>query len=203
MMTHRTLEFLCYPHCLTPLPARPFQDRLQESVLACGPIRRASLDFMYSIGVLQHLSAPKDGFVSLTRMLKPGAPIFVWVYKRGRGQQIAIFTAMRAVSTRLPLALVNISALLLAIGQWALWLAPYRLLKSIGADALAANAPFTHYARHPFRVLHTDWVDGLSVPLMNYYKPEEIAEWDREAGATRVAINREWEGRAISCAPQP
>lgn len=167
------------------------------------PVRAASLDFVYSIGVLHHLPDPKAGFQSLTPLLKPGAPMFVWVYKRGRGRQIAAFTAMRAVSTRLPLRIVNVASLLLAVGQWALWIAPYRLLERLGATAAADKLPFTHYARHPFRVLHTDWVDGLSVPLVNYYRPEEIAEWYRGAGLDRIRIDSDWEGRAIGYAPQP
>ncbi len=71
------------------------------------PVRPESLDFVYSIGVLHHLPDPKAGFLSLTRLLKPGAPMFIWVYLRGRGRQIAAFTLMRAVSTRLPLRLLE------------------------------------------------------------------------------------------------
>src|SRR5262245_25165474 len=78
------------------------------------PVKPHSLDFVYSIGVLHHLPDPQAGFRSLTRLLKPSAPMFIWVYLRGRGRQIAAFTAMRALSTRLPLRLLNVLCLLLA-----------------------------------------------------------------------------------------
>jgi hypothetical protein len=50
-------------------------------------------------------------------------------------------------------------------------------------------------------VLHTDWFDGLSVPVTHYYKPEAIAEWYHEAGHERVRIDRDWNGRALGYAP--
>ena len=167
------------------------------------PVKRASLDFAYSIGVLHHLPDPKAGFLSLTRLVKPGAPVFIWVYLRGRGRQIAAFTAMRAVSTRMPLRLLNLATLGIAAGQWLLWILPHKLLKRFKPTArLADRVPFSLYARYPFRTLHTDWFDGLAVPLQNYYRREDIAEWYRDAGQERVQIDPDWNGRALGYAPQ-
>jgi SAM-dependent methyltransferase len=167
------------------------------------PVRRRSLDFVYSIGVLHHLPDPKAGFLSLSRLLKPDAPMFIWVYLRGRGRQIAAFTAMRALSTRLPLRALNLVCLGLAAAQWLCVLTPYRLLRGTRLTRpLADRMPFTVYARYPFRVLHTDWFDGLSVPLVNYYRPDEIADWYRQGGYERIRIDRDWEGRALGYAPR-
>lgn len=166
------------------------------------PVRRASLDFVYSIGVLHHLPDPKGGFLSLQRLVKPGGPVFIWVYLRGRGRQIAAFTAMRAISTRMPLRLLNVATLGLAAAHWLLWIAPFKIFTRMGATRLANRIPFAFYARYPFRTLHTDWFDGLSVPLQRYYRREEIAEWYREAGHERVRIDEDWNGRAIGYTPQ-
>src|SRR5439155_8642301 len=135
------------------------------------PIRDRALDFVYSIGVLQHLPDPKQGFLTLTRLLTECAPIFIWVYSRGRGRQIAVWTLARFVSTKLPLRVLDLICLGLAAVQWTLLIAPYRLLSRCAATRrLARRIPFTLYARYPFRVLHADWFDGLSVPLVNYYR---------------------------------
>jgi SAM-dependent methyltransferase/uncharacterized protein YbaR (Trm112 family) len=167
------------------------------------PVKRRSLDFVYSIGVLHHLPDPKGGFLSLSRLLKPDAPMFIWVYLRNRGRQIAAFTAMRAISTRLPLRLLNLVCLGLAAAQWLFILTPYRLLSRFGATrSIADRMPFTVYARYRFRSLHTDWFDGLSVPLVNYYRPDDIAGWYRDGGYERVRIDRDWEGRALGYAPK-
>jgi uncharacterized protein YbaR (Trm112 family) len=165
------------------------------------PIRPGTLEFVYSIGVLQHLTEPRRGFLGLARLVRPGAPIFVWVYPRGRGRQIRLFTLMRHVSTRLPLRLVDAVSLLLALGQWALWIGPARLLRRLGAPRFADAVPFALYARYPFRVLHADWVDGLSVPLVSYYKAPQIAEWFETARLERVTTADPWDGRARGYAP--
>lgn len=166
------------------------------------PIRPHSLDFVYSIGVLHLLPDPRRGFLSLSPLLKSGAPMFIWVYLRGRGRQIAVFSAMRAVSTRLPLQVLNLVCLALAVAQWTIWIVPYRLLRRFKPTrGLAERLPFTLYSRYPFRVLHTDWFDGLSVPVTHYYKPEAIAAWYRDAGHERVRIDRDWNGRALGYAP--
>jgi len=60
--------------------------------------------------------------------------------------------------------------------------------------------PFTLYAQYPFRVLHTDWFDGLSVPLVNYYRADQIRDWYRDAGMERVRIDQDWNGRALGYA---
>ena len=167
------------------------------------PVKRRTLDFVYSIGVLHHLPDPKGGFLSLTRLLKPGAPMFIWVYLRGRGRQIAAFTVMRAVSTRLPLRLLNLVCLALASAQWVGWILPFRGLRRLPLTRrLAERMPFTFYSRYPFRALHTDWFDGLSVPLVNYYKPDAIADWYREGRLHDVRIDGpDWNGRALGYAP--
>lgn len=164
------------------------------------PLKPHILDFVYSIGVLHHLPDPKQGFLALTKLLKPDAPIFIWVYARGKGRQIPFLTAMRAVSTRLPLRLLNAVCLLLAVGHWSLWIAPYRLLNRFAATrGLAQRLPFTLYAKQgfPFRVLYTDWFDGLSVPLVHYHRREEVQAWFREAGFAEILIEPAWGGRAL------
>jgi len=166
------------------------------------PLASAVLDFVYSVGVLHHLSDPKTGFLTLTRLLKPAAPIFIWVYLRRRGRQIAAFSLMRVLSTRMPLRLLDVVCLALATGQWLAWIMPYRILSRFRATRrFARYIPFTLYARYPFRALHTDWFDGLSVPLVNYYRREQVEAWYREAGLERVRIDENWGGRALGYKP--
>ena len=157
------------------------------------PLRDRSLDFVYSIGVLLVLPDPQAGFLRLCRLLRPNAPIFIWMYSRGRGRQIAVLTLLRAISTHLPYRLLNSLCLLFAAIQWGLWILPYRLLKRVKATArLAERIPFTFHARYPFRVLHTDWFDGLAVPLQEYYRREEVAAWFQAAGLTRITMDPDW-----------
>lgn len=169
-----------------------------QADLYCLPLKEGTLDFAYSIGVLHHLPDPKHGFFALTKLLKPEAPIFIWVYARGRGRQIPFLTMMRVVSTRLPLRLLDPLCFLAAAVQWCVWVVPYRFLSRFRCtQALVQRLPFTLYANYPFRVLHTDWVDGLSVPLVHYHRREEVIDWLREAGLERIAVDVDWGGRAL------
>lgn len=166
------------------------------------PIRPGSLDFAYSIGVLHHLPDPKRGFLSLTPLIRDGGAMSIWVYLRGRGRQIAWFNRVRALSTRMPLWMVNLWALLLAAAQWVLWILPHRILTALGLSRLADRIPFSLYAKYPFRVLHTDWVDGLAVPLQRYYRADEIRTWFEEGGYDRIVIEPDWNGRALGYRPR-
>jgi len=166
------------------------------------PIRPGSLDFAYSIGVLHHLPDPKRGFLSLTPLIREGGVMSIWVYLRGRGRQIAWLTRMRALSTRMPLWMVNLWALMLAAAQWVLWILPHRILTALGLSRLARHIPFALYAKYPFRVLHTDWVDGLAVPLQTYYRADEIRTWFEEGGYDRIVIEPDWNGRALGYRPR-
>lgn len=170
------------------------------------PLRKASLDFVYCIGVLHHLPDPKAGFLGLAKLLAPGAPIVIWVYSRGRGRHIAALRAVRAISTRLPAWLLNGLCLIGAAAQRVMWIEPYRALGRLRLTRpLARRLPFTWHAQYPFYVLHTDWFDGLSVPLVNYYRQQEVAEWFHEAGLERMVPDSEWGrgggGRAFGAAP--
>lgn len=166
------------------------------------PLKTRAFDFVYSIGVLHHLPDPKQGFLALTKALKPKAPIFIWVYARGRGWQIPFLTIMRVVSTRLPLRLLDPICLLMAAGQWILWIVPYRILSRWSLTRpLAQRLPFTFHAPYAFRVLHTDWFDGLSVSLVAYYRSSEIRDWLREAGLDPITIEPAWGGRALGWSP--
>ena len=48
-----------------------------------------------------------------------------------------------------------------------------------------------------------DWFDGMAVPLQNYHRRDEIAEWFRQAGCERIHIDDDWSGRALGYAPVP
>ena len=139
------------------------------------------------------LPDPEAGFRRLARLLHPGAPIFIWMYSRGRGRQIACVETLRAVSTHLPYRFLNALCVVFAALHWALWIAPYKLLSRFPLTRpLARRIPFTYHAAFPFRVLHTDWFDGLSTPLHSYYRREEVARWYEQAGLERITMDPAW-----------
>ena len=72
------------------------------------PFAPGSFDHIYSLGVLDHTPDPRAAFLGLARLLKPGGRIAIWVYPRQRAVVESIMNAQRAVSTRLPVGLLEV-----------------------------------------------------------------------------------------------
>ncbi len=78
------------------------------------PFADERFDIIYSLGVLDHTPDPRSAFLGLARLLKPGGRIAVWVYPRERPLVEFIMNAQRAVSTRLPLPLLELLCRIMA-----------------------------------------------------------------------------------------
>lgn len=162
------------------------------------PFKEDIFNFIYNIGVLQHLPDPKKGFVHLTKYLKKESPIFIWVYAKGKGRQIRVLNLVRKFSTRIPLKILNVICFILAGLQYIVWIIPYKIFSKYRyTRKIAQKIPFASYAKFPFKVLYTDWFDGLSVPLQNYYTKDEIRNWYETANLVNIDIKEDWQGRAI------
>ncbi len=73
------------------------------------PFKEKCFDFIYSFGVLHHTPDPKKAFVGLTRFLKPGADIAVWVYPKS--EKTYISDKLRFITRHMPKSLLYILGL--------------------------------------------------------------------------------------------
>lgn len=63
----------------------------------------SGFDLVYSIGVLHHLTEPKEGFDAVLRNVHPGGRFHCWVYAReGNGLIIWVVDPIRRAASRLP-----------------------------------------------------------------------------------------------------
>jgi SAM-dependent methyltransferase/uncharacterized protein YbaR (Trm112 family) len=149
------------------------------------PFAAESFDFIYSIGVLHHLPDPEAAFQNLLRYLKPEGEIQIYLYWRPEGQPIkrallAIVSAARKITTRLPHRAVYGLAFPAAVAAFTFFVWPYRLLKRVpGLRDLAEKLPMKQYAGFPFRVCVNDQLDRFSAPIENRYTRQEVEEWLR------------------------
>lgn len=105
-----------------------------------------AFDIAYSIGVVHHLSDPDAAVASLTRAVKPGGVVLVWLYGReNNGWIVWLFNPLRhALFSRLPLRLVHVLSWPLTALLWcSLRLgipkgAYYRLIRGFSFDHLRA-----------------------------------------------------------------
>jgi len=175
------------------------------------PFAPESFDFVYSIGVLHHLPDPEAAFQNLLRYLKPGGEIQIYLYWKPEGQPIkrallAVVTALRRITTRLPHRINYVLAFPAAVAAFAFFVWPYRLLKKLpGLKALADKLPMKQYANFPFRVCVNDQLDRFSAPIENRYTKQEVAGWLSRANLEQAKINPAfgWVGTGRKPAPRP
>ncbi len=166
------------------------------------PFALESFDFIYSIGVLHHLPDPEAAFQNLLRYLKPEGEIQIYLYWQPEGQPIkrallSMVAASRHITTRLPHSAVYWLAFPAALGAFAFFVWPYRLLKIIpGLGDLAQRFPMRQYAGYPFRVCVNDQLDRFSAPIENRYTKEEVIGWLQRRGLEKIVVteNYGWVG---------
>jgi SAM-dependent methyltransferase/uncharacterized protein YbaR (Trm112 family) len=159
------------------------------------PFALESFDFIYSIGVLHHLSDPEAAFRNLLKFLRPGGEIQIYLYWKPEGQPLksallAGVAAMRKVTTRLPHSVVHALSYPAAVAAFAFFVWPYRALKRIPRlEHLAERIPMKQYASFPFRVCVNDQLDRLSAPIEKRYTRQEVADWFDRAGLECLSVN--------------
>ena len=151
------------------------------------PLRPASIDLIYSIGVLHHLGEPEAGFRALAPLLVPGGRFVVWLYAReGNGWVLALVDPARRLTSRLPLPLVSGLARALTVPLWIalrLLYAPART-----RPRLARALPYSSYLRDlvpfPFREVHSIAFDQFLAPVAHYMERPRVARCFAEGGIT-------------------
>jgi SAM-dependent methyltransferase len=158
-------------------------------------------DLIYSIGVLHHLPDPAAGFRNLTRYLRPGGTIAVWLYgHENNGFVRNVVEPLRRLSTQMPHSLLRGLAWPLAVGFHGAAKGVYRPLRG---TALGRALPLDEYmssvADFSFRQNYGIVYDQLSAPTAAYIKGPELERWFADAQLEDVQIshrhNNSWRGR--------
>jgi SAM-dependent methyltransferase len=151
------------------------------------PFSNASFDFIYSLGVLDHTPDPRAAFLGLARLLKPGGRIVVWVYQRERPLVEWIMNSQRAISTRLPLPMLEFLCRLTA----PLGALKRRLFASrhwlVQRSGVAVHLLTIGVSMHPDKEVRVcDTLDWYAPRYLSRHTVDEVREWFREAGLSDV-----------------
>jgi SAM-dependent methyltransferase len=151
------------------------------------PFATESFDIIYSLGVLDHTPDPRSAFLGLARLLKPGARIAVWVYPRERPLVEWIMNTQRAVSTRMPLPLLErLCRLIAPIGGLKRRLFASRRW-SVQRLGVALHLMTIGVSMHPdAEVRVCDTLDWYAPRYLSRHTFEQVAGWFHEAGLTDV-----------------
>jgi SAM-dependent methyltransferase len=161
--------------------------RFVRGDLLVPPLAEGTFDHVYALGVLDHTPNPRTAFLALTRLLKPGGRIAVWVYQKERPALEAIIRVHRAISRRLPLGLLMAASRVMApVGGL-----KRRLMASrhwpVARVGVLINLLTIGVSMHPDpEVRVCDTLDWYAPRYMSRHAYPEVTAWFAEAGLVDV-----------------
>lgn len=171
------------------------------------PVRPASVDVAFSVGVLHHTPNPSHCFRELVKSVRLGGRVIAWVYGReNNGWIIYGVNPLRlALTSKLPhrwvyqMAKVP-AAVLMAVGRGVYQPLSKGALKSVG-DKLFYREYITHISRFPYDEIHSIVHDHLIPPIAHYIEREEFESWFTALRLEQVRIGwhneNSWRGTAV------
>jgi len=149
---------------------------------------RPRFDFVFSVGVLQHLPSPADALKSIARVVPADRRLVLWVYGK-REWWYQPIEWLRQLTVRLPNGIVHGLSVLLAVLSEIFLLVPYRILSRLPwTRRLAETIPGRIYARFPFRENVIGWFDRLIAPITFYFSKSDVETMLQSAGFRDIAM---------------
>jgi len=174
---------------LAQFPNAAFHEATADSA----PMRKASQDFGYSLGVLHHIPDTGAALRSCTELLKPGAPFLVYLYYRFDNRptwfRLVWKTSelLRSGISRLPNRAKHlVTDIIAAFIYWPLARIA-RLGETFGLNT--KNVPLYGYRNFSFYTMRTDSRDRFGTPLEQRFTRDEIHDMMAAAGLTDIVVS--------------
>jgi SAM-dependent methyltransferase len=190
-------------HCIDPSAAALDVARANladyaNTAFHCASVDQSALppgsqDFGYSLGVLHHVPDTAAAIRSCVALLKPGAPLLVYLYYAFDNRPWW-FRALWRVSDwgrrgiyRLPSGVKRgVTDAIAALVYWPLSRLSL-LLERLGLST--EGVPLSYYRNHSFYTMRTDARDRFGTPLEQRFRREQIAGMMEAAGLVDVRIS--------------
>lgn len=162
------------------------------------PPLKSTFDYVYSIGVLHHLSEPENGFRALLGLLKPTGTISVWVYGReGNGWIITFVDPVRKfLTSKMPLPVLKVFSFPVALSLYIFCKVLYRTINLHFRPLrrfLYYNDYLSYISNFGLKEIHSIVFDHLLAPVALYFRKWEVMEWFERS--TVVDVNMEWHNK--------
>jgi len=166
---------------------------IQGSALAL-PLKDETFDFAYSFGVLHHTTDPSRGTKEISRILKKGAKLFIYLYEDHSGNRVKYFllrliTFVRQITTRMPKAVLYSLSFLSSPIIVLLFSYPSRLMKKFTLTKRTAERMPFNFGTHPFSVTG-DLYDRFSAPIEYRYNKSGMYDLLSNNGFTDIKIDK-------------
>lgn len=189
-------------HCIDPSVALDVARRYLEpcanvsfhaASVDDAPLPEGSQDFGYSLGVLHHIPDTAAAMASCVRMLKPGAPLLVYLYYAFDNRS-PWFRAVwrcselgRALISRMPSWGKRLTTDVIAALVYLPLAKTSRLLERLGAPV--AQIPLSSYRSRSFYTMRTDARDRFGTPLEQRFTKAQIREMMASAGLRDIVFS--------------
>jgi SAM-dependent methyltransferase len=154
------------------------------------PFKTGNFQFIYSLGVLHHLTEPERGYQTLIPFLREGGALFIWLYAYAP-RKIALET-LRSVSQKLSNNNIRRMAYICNLIDYGIFVNMYHLMCNLPVLGKLINRDtfirFREYKGYGFRVGYIDWFDRLSAPITNFYKKSEVRKWLTRSGLSDTKL---------------
>jgi len=157
------------------------------------PVGLNSQDFGYSLGVLHHVPDTAAAIHSCVALLKPGAPLLLYLYYAFDNRPWwfralwRVSDTCRRVVCQLPAGLKHwVTDTIAAMVYW-----PVARLTSL-LERLGFRVhgiPLSYYRKHTFYTMRTDARDRFGTPLEQRFTRAQIAALMREAGLFDISFS--------------
>ena len=149
-------------------------------------LKPGSQDFGYSLGVLHHVPDTAAAIRSCVMLLKPGAPLLLYLYYALDNRPVwfralwRVSDVFRRIVYRLPPGLKHRVTDLIAFGiYWPL----ARLIGKLESLGVGVHGiPLSHYRNNSLYTMRTDARDRFGTPLERRFKRFEVEKMMCEAG---------------------
>lgn len=157
------------------------------------PLPVASQDFGYSLGVLHHVPDTAGALASCSALLKPGAPLLVYLYYAFDNRSVAfklvwrLSDLLRRFVCRLPSTPKHwVTDAIAAVVYYPLArIALFAERAGVNIDSF----PLSHYRNHSFYTMRTDSRDRFGTPLEQRFTRAQISSMMEAAGLQQVRFS--------------
>lgn len=158
------------------------------------PLKDKSFDFAYSFGVLHHTPSPVKALQEICRVIKNGAPVFLYLYEDHSENKVKYYCVkvtnlLRKITTRLSPRILYGLCVIISPFIIILFSYPARLLRQCNATKSVADKMPFNFGTHLFSVA-PDLYDRLSVPIELRFSRKEISDLFEKNGFRDVEIKR-------------
>ena len=153
----------------------------------------ASQDFGYSLGVLHHVPDTQAAIFSCVELLKPGAPLLLYLYYAFDNRNWwfravwRLSDLSRRIICKLPPSLKHVVTDVIALLFYLPLAAATKNLERLGCKV--EGIPLSYYRNHSFYTMRTDARDRFGTPLEQRFTKNKIKEMMESAGLVNIKFS--------------